>query len=259
MVEEDWTFEVELVCEETKETKSKRLTLSSQPYTFLEIKKAIEKSFSIPVCVQSLLHQSNKVADSDSLQSSYVRAGDTFQVTYPIEGDCERVIEVVEWLKKLVDAFTQITEPTPQGYSFHLGGLGYLKYQMLTSGQYTETAKDLSLNLMFPWMDKSKYVNKLHFDSLAGARHLLSIYKCLVKARLKKVYLPRGHFLEMVCALFVANFTQTFPLRRRIIEYRGLDLCVNTFLMAPVVATEQATAYRASYDAIEVSLYAVCK
>ena len=254
---EGLSLQVDLVCEETKSAKTRCLQLQSDAYTFLDVKKAIERCFSIPVCVQSLLHQSNRVSDTDNLLACYVRDGDVLRVTYPVEGECERVVEVVEWLKKLEDSLNQIKRVSAsQRTLYNTDGQGYFKYKKFVSGTYNEMAKDLSLNLVYPWSNRAKYVNKLHFDSLGGVKHLMSIYNTLVGARLSKVTLFRGHFLEMVCALFVANFTQTFPLRRRIIQHGGLDLSISTFLSAQVSRLGEIGS---ASDAIEVSLYAVCK
>ena len=153
-------LQVELVCEETKSTKLKRLTLQSEPHNFLDIKRAIEKSFSIPVCVQSLLHQSNKVTDTDTPSQCYLRDGDTLQVTYPTEGECERVIEVVKWLKKLEEAVLLIRERFPGSplstFMYNFENIGYHTYKMLVSGVYNEMARDLSLNLVYPWTSRTK-------------------------------------------------------------------------------------------------------
>lgn len=252
----EMTVFVELYCEETNTCKTRSLALPPECHTFLDIKKAVENFFSIPVCVQTLSHQSNKMADSASLSSSYVRSGDTFQVSYPIEGDCQKVREIVKWLEKLADSLSHVKRTTPDGCVYRLEGTGYVKYTELISGEYTEAATDLSLNLVFPWVDKTKYVNKLHLDSLGGVKLLLSVYECLVSARQSNVIMFRAHFLEMACALFVANFTQTFPLRRRILEYGGLDFCINSFLRSPVDGMDENVAL---LDAIEVALYAICK
>lgn len=252
------TFHIELICEELKTTKVENLTLEVEPITFLDIKEAVEKRFSIPVCVQTLiLHQSTKVADSEHLASYYVRSGDTFQVIYPIEGDCQKVLEVVGWLAKLADVFashSNMKEYVATGDSFQLDQLGYSKCTTLISGEYMDLARDLSLSLVFPWTDKAKYVNKLHMDSLDVVRLVMCTYKCAVYARLSETPLYNGYYLEVVCALFVANFAQTFPLRRRIMEHRGLEYCIQTFLRCS--ATEL---FSLSIDAIEVSLYAICK
>lgn len=245
------TLQVELVSEGEKSSELKSLTLKAEPRTFLDIKKAIEKSFSIPVCVQSLLlHRSYRVSDSESPSQCYLRDGDTVQVTFPVKGECEQVVDVVEWLKILEGTILQMRRP-------HTYSLGHVRYKAFVTGVYAEMARDLSLNLLYPW-SKETLVNKLHFSSLGGIRHIMSLYKFLVDARHSKIPIFSAHYMEMVCALFVANFTQTFPLRRKIIEHGGLDLCLSTFLCSPVDDKGEFKSSHA-YDSIEVSLYAVCK
>jgi hypothetical protein len=239
------------VCEESKTTEVKILRLQSQPDTFLDVKRAVEANFSIPACVQTLLHQSTKVSDCELLQSYYIRSGDTFQVVYPIEGNCKDVIRVVEWLKKLSSVFAMHSNVRKysKDESFQIDAVGYNKYSALTSGENMDFIQDLALNLVYPWTDKTKYVNKLHMDSLNVVELVMHIYKSLVLARLNEISLRRGHYVEIACALFVANFTQTFPLRRQILKHGGLDHCIHTFV----------TNALSSANAIEVSLYAICK
>lgn len=245
------SFQVELICKDEGTTKLKRLKTNSQPLTFLDIKRAIEKSFSIPACVQTLLYQSSFMKDSDSLLSHYVRNGDTLQVAYPSEGNCERVIEVVKWLEKFVDTIARIRVSSPQGCTLDLDGLGYLDYvRLLDSPEFIEVCRDLSVNLMYPWTDRTKYVNKIHFEYLGTVQLVMSVYDFIVFARSSKVPLFRRYLLENICSLFVANFTQTFSLRRSVIQHGGLDLCVNTFI------SEDLENF---CDAIEVALTAICK
>lgn len=249
------TFHFELISEDTKTSKVKSLALKSEPRTFLDVKKAVEKGFSIPVCVQTLLHQSSKVGDGEYLSSYYVRSGDTFQVIYPVEGDCESVLQVVDWLRRLDDAIashTLVSRSTPEGVLFQLDEVGYATCFRLMSGQYVEMASDLTQNLIFPWTNRTKYVNKLHMDSLGVVELVMKAYQTAIYARLSNsTSLHRWNFMEIVCGLFVANFTQTFPLRRRIVEHGGLDHVLSTFVRSKDLFD--------SSDAIEVSLYALCK
>ena len=247
----DDLYRVELVCEETKSTEVSSLKLQSHPSTFLDIKKAIEESFSVPVCVQTLLHQSCKVADQDDPLSSYIRSGDTFTVHYPAKGDCERVIKAVKWLKQLADAVSHRLQYHRLG-TFH-SSLITNDYQTLVFED--ETSRDFCLNLMYPWTDKTKYVNKLHFDSLGGVELALNVYNTFVTARSHEIILFKSHYMEVVCSLFVANFTHTFPLRRRILEHGGLELSMKTFLKSQSVKGSILP----FNDAVEVSIYAICK
>lgn len=253
LLEKEPSFQVELICKDDGTTKLKRLRTTSQPLTFLDIKRSIEKSFSIPVCVQTLLYQSSIVKDSDSLLSHYVRSGDTLQVSYPSGGNCERVNEVVKWLERLVDTVTRIRVSSPHGCTLDTDGSGYLDYvRILNSPEFIEVCSDLSVNLMYPWTDRTKYVNKIHFEHLGAVKLVMSVYDFIVFARRSKVPLSGRYLLENICSLFVANFTQTFSLRRSVIQHGGLDLCVNTFISEDHDQDD-------FYGAIEVAHTAICK
>ena len=164
------------------------------------------------------------------------------------------VIRVVEWLEKLSGAFLSHSNIDSDGFEFQMDRSGHSKCLMLMRGVHMELARDLALTLVFPWTNRTKYVNKLHMDSLGAVQLVMQVYKCVIQARLSKTSLYRGYYMEIICALFVANFTQTFPLRRRILEYKGLDYCVHTF-----VGMSTKDVYAESNNAIEVSLYAICK
>ena len=99
--EDKVVLNVLLNCEQRKSSESKRVHFQSLPTTPLEIKKKIEEDFSIPSCVQTLHYQSMILKDSDQLQHTHFRSGDTFTVDYPIEADCEIVQNSIEWLKEL--------------------------------------------------------------------------------------------------------------------------------------------------------------
>ena len=49
-------------------------------------------------CVQTIHYQSMILKDSDQLQHTHFRSGDTFNVDYPIEAECEVVQSVIKWL-----------------------------------------------------------------------------------------------------------------------------------------------------------------
>ena len=159
------------------------------------------------------------------------------------------------WLRELANVFQThalLKETSSGRVLFELDESGCHKYGNLLTGENVDLARDLSLNLLFPWSNKSKYINKLHLDFLDVVELVMVVYKSIQHARLSNYSMFRGNFLECVCALFVANFTQTFPLRKRIIQHGGLNYCISTFLIS-------SPDYVSHCDAIEVSLYAICK
>ena len=99
-----------LNCELTKSSDTVQLHFKSPPITPLELKKRIEEKFSIPSCVQTLHYQSIILKDSDKLQHTHFRSGDTFIINYPIEGNCEMVQNVIQWLREILELFQTIEE-----------------------------------------------------------------------------------------------------------------------------------------------------
>ena len=99
-----------LNCKQTKSSETKQVHFKSLPTTPLEIKKKIEEDFSIPSYVQTLHYQSMMLKDSDQLQYTHFRSGDTLIVDYPIEAECEMIQKVFKWLKELFELLKSIVE-----------------------------------------------------------------------------------------------------------------------------------------------------
>ena len=108
--EDQVVLNVLMNCEETKSSKTKQVHFKSLPTAPLEIKKKIEEDFSIPSCIQTLHYQSMILKDSDQLQHTHFRSGDTFTVDYPIEADCKIAQNVLKWLNQLYDLLKSIEE-----------------------------------------------------------------------------------------------------------------------------------------------------
>ena len=245
-------FQAELIFENSKVAEVQDFTLDSRPATFLDIKKEIEKSFSIPVCVQTLFYQSCKVSDSDNPLSWYVRSGDMFTVHYPAKGDCKRVLKAVDWLNKLTAAVSKLK----QGKDRHKEAVS--DYKRLTSMEYIEISGDLCRNMIVPWSDKTKHVNRFYFDSLGGVELVINLYRLIVEARLDNVTLRNSLYLENVFCLFVANFAQTLPLVRRVFMLGGLELCMKSLLYSPV-NSELKSLSRRTGRIVKDALYALSK
>ncbi len=247
-------FHLELLCEETGLKTFEDITFPSLPRKAITVKEDIEDHFSIPRCVQTLYHNSSKILDTDDLRSLYLRNGDTFQVSYPSKGDCDLVTDVIVWLNELVSVFSSM-HVTSEGHQSHYEFFGeiYPKFLQLTSYDRAEH-RYLRLTLFYPWGNKTKYVNKLHFDSLGGVEILMKLYRHLIQMRRSNSNMDRRCYLEAVCSQSIANYAETFPFRRCILEHGGLEFCIETFLVTQVGLNSLFTD-----DAIEVSLYALCK
>ena len=265
--EDKFLLTIVLNCEHTKSLEIKHVHFKSLPTSPLEIKKKIEEDFSIPSCVQTLHYQSMILKDSDHLQHTHFRSGDTFTVNFLTRGDCERVQNVIQWLKDLLLFFQDINDSN--SHSDGVDDLGLSSYlctmteDLILSGMHDGTAQDLCLHLFYPWKDKRTFVNKIHFHHEGGLSVLMKVYGHMVD----KVWGGIGidsqfHlYLECLCSQAVANYTQTFPLRRQIIELGGLDMCTKTLLRKEVRRNGDSEIISGTLmkSCLEIALYAVCK
>ena len=254
-------------CELTKSSETKQIHFKSPPTTPLEIKKRIEEISSIPSCIQTLRYQSMILKDSDELQHTHLRSGDTITIDYQTEGNCEMVENVIHWLRDILEPFQVLEEddslpdeekdPSVSSYFCqHIEDL-------VLSGMHDGTAQDLCLHLFYPWKDKRTYVNKLHFHHEGGLDVLMKVYGLLVSKEWGGFGVNSEFhlYLECLCSQAVANYTQTFPLRRQIIELGGLEMCLKTLLRKKVdkEGGEEIRPDSLMKSALEIALYAVCK
>ena len=249
------SFTINFYCELSKTTSQKQLNFSHFPKTVKDFKKKIEDDYSIPACIQTLTFQSVALADNDSLDEIHCRSGDTFYVSYLEEGDCETVQLVSDWLNELIVAY-QMNVSDQRDYSGRFDNVVEIGY----TNRFPQA---LSLDLFYPWKEKKTLINKLYFENIGGLELLMSLYAFIVNSEWK-THTICGKYMECICAQSVANFTQTFPLRRSVVKHHGIDLCLKTLLRKEV--TEDSAAFDEDethktllQSAVEIALYAVCK
>ena len=253
-----------LNCEVTKSSETKQVHFQSLPTTPLEIKKKIEEDFSIPSCVQTLHYQSMILKDYDELQHTHFRSGDTFTVNYQTRGDCKRVQNVIQWLEEILgyleDNNSHSDEQKDPSLSSYLCNMAE---DLILSGMHNGTAQDLCLHLFYPWKDKRTYVNKLHFHHEGGLEVLMKVYGQMVSKEWGGMGIDSQFhlYLECLCSQAVANYTQTFPLRRQVIQSGGLDMCTKTLLRKQVRRDSgcEIVPDTLMKSSLEIALYAVCK
>ena len=237
---------VVLSCELTKSSETKQLHFKSPPTTPLEIKKRIEENFSIPSCVQSLSYQSVILKDSDELQHTHFRSGDTFTVNYPIKGNCEMIQNVIQWLREIFKLFQAIEEndslPDEEkdpSLSSHVHKIE----DLILSGEEDGTILELS-NFFHQLVGERTYVNKLHFQNEGGLDVLIKVYGLLVSKDLGDygINSELHLYLEYSCVCAIANYGgcavtkygDSFPLARQVIKLGGLEMCLQTLLRKKV-------------------------
>ena len=256
-----------LNCELTNSSETKQVHFQSLPTTPLEIKKKIEENFSIPSCVQTLHYQSMILKDSDQLQHTHFRSGDTFTVDYQTRGDCEKIQNVIQWLEDLLEYLQEIGDSNSLSEKDKdpslLSYLCNMTEDLILSGMHDGTAQDLCLHIFYPWKDKRTYVNKLHFHHEGGLDVLMEVYGHMISKEWGDLGIDSQFhlYLECLCSQAVANYTQTFRLRRQVVQLGGLEMCTKTLLRKQVGRDGGCEIIPDSLmkSSLEIALYAVCK
>jgi hypothetical protein len=252
-----------LNCELTKSSETKQIHFQSLPTTPLEIKKKIEEDFSIPSCVQTLHYQSMILKDSDQLQHTHFRSGDTFTVDYPIEAECEVIQNVIKWLNELLKLLQSIKESviSPDEENDLLISSAYQKVRnLIRVGQRDDIINAFSVTLFFPWRDK-QLMNKYYFQQEGGLDVLMRIYRIVTSAEWGDPGIDRelhNIYLEQKCCLAVCNYAQTLPLLRQVVLLGGLETCIVTLLRRQLQGERYSLA-TIVYNTLKYALYAVNK
>ena len=252
-----------LNCEETKSSEIKQVHFKSLPTTPLEIKKEIEEDFSIPSCVQTLHYQSMILKDSDQLQHTHFRSGDTFTVDYPIEAECEMTKNVIKWLKQLYNLLESIEKCVSfpdEEHDILLSSYFQEIGSLMMEGVNNNIMEALSYTLFSPWEDRKKLMNKFYFHQKGGLDVLMKIYGVLVSKEWGNFGINEElHiFLEGMCSRTISGYAQTFPLRCQIVQLGGLERCTTTLLRRQLQRDKH---FSGSYvhDTLRQALYALSK
>ena len=229
-----------LQCEQTKLSETKQVHFQSLPTTPLEIKKKIEEDFSIPSCVQTLHYQSMILKDSDELQRTHFRSGDTFTVDYPIEAECEIAQNVIKWLKELLELLKSIEK----NYSFPgeendlLMSSNFRKIENLVlEGEKDNIVEALTDTLFSSWGDKRTLMNCFYFHHEGGLDVLMKVYGMLVSKRWEDFGINHIN-LESECSWAICDYAQTLPLCRQVVQLGGLEMCTITLLRRQIRGDE---------------------
>ena len=165
--------------------------------------------------------------DSDQLQRTHFRSGDTFSVDYSIEAECEIVKNVIIWLKELLELLKSITDSEADSHPYE----DDLR-DLIMEGGNDKIMEALCYKLFTPWEDKKKLVNKFFFQYEGGLGVLMKIYLILVSKEWGDlgIHTDVHIYLERICALAISNYPQTISLRRQVSQLGGLELCTTTLL-----------------------------
>jgi hypothetical protein len=263
---DQFVLNVFLNCEVTKTSEIKQVHFQSLPTTPLEIKKKIEEDFSIPSCVQTLHYQSMILKDSDQLQHTHFRSGDTVTVDYPIEADCKVIQNVIKWLKELSELLKSIEEveksSSSDEESDQLKSSNIHKIiTFLLKGEGDGTVDALTRSLFFPYGDKTKLMNKFYFQQECGMDMLMKIYDILVRKELSDPGLDSESqiimYLEHTCCDAIWGYVETFSLRRQVVKLGGLEMSTTTLLRRRLVE-DGSTLDTRVYNTLRSARYVVC-
>ena len=217
-------FHVELVCTKTNQSRHEKVIFpeSDPPATIKDVKAKVEEDLSIPACVQRLTYEAYPLSDCTNLEVARIRSGDTFQVSYLEEGDCEGVRKVVKWFE-LVQEFLEKEDPSLNSpMSINLE-------KQVKLGADEKLVENLAFEYFIPWKETKKYVNKLYFVQCGGLDVIMRVYALLHRQPWTQCVLLLK-LLEQRVLRALWHFCQTFLQRRLIMSHNGLELCIQSLL-----------------------------
>ena len=207
---------VRFECLSEKKTISKEVELPPVS-SVQQIKKYFEDKYDIPVCLQTIRHNSVVLKQDTPVASLRLRHEDELHLTYYAVAECQSVSRVIEWLGDLEDHFEESSIP----YSF-------LDQRVL---------KDLSFDLFFPWESATKRANRHFFIVNGGLKMLMRLYKVILRfewtnndAAIKILE------FDMLSALW--NLSEAVLFRHAILEEGGLSMCIESLLRVSVNGSE---------------------
>lgn len=259
------TFRVQLNCLARNSSETQLLRLSTFPASVDEIKKAIQKEFSIPSCVQTLSYHSIPLTGNENLLDAFrhIRSHDMLTVDYSCEAEVKRIDEVVNWVKAVMEALhREKTAPN---------GTGTSSDSLVQKGARKKYDLVLALEI-FDWMEAKAYINKIYFMDSGGLKAVIVLYKYLLEHKWADMAQTQ-QFLEAFCSHTFANFGETLYLRRMLVEQDGLDMATRSLmrvqmqiegdqvcdgLASPAAGTSEYSHY-ALKRILENSLHTICK
>ena len=265
--EDKAVLNVLLNCELTKSSETKQVHFQSLPTTPLEIKKKIEEDFSIPSCVQTLHYQSMILKDSDQLQHTHFRSGDTFTVDYPAEAECEMAKNVIKWLKELYELLKSIEgDSTPDQADEKKDDIFLSSYcqkieNLIYEGERDGTMDSFSLTLFSPFGDKKKQINRIYFQEEGGLTLLMKIYRILISKEWGDLGIDKTFhvYMERKCSQAVCNYADTFvhAYGRQIVQLGAVEMSATTLLRRRLQGDEDRAIDDLMYTTLWSALYTI--
>ena len=203
------------------------------------------------------------VHDSDQLQHTHFRSGDTLTVDYPTEADCKVIQNVIKWLNELLELLEEFEKCSSSNEeSDQLKSSNIQKIMtLIMKGDGDGTVNALTRSLFFPYGDKTKLMNKFYFQQECGMDVLLKIYDILVRKEWSDPELDTEsqiiRYLEHTCCDAIWGYLETFSLRRQVVKLGGLEMSMKTLLRRRLLGDESALNTHV-YNALRSARYVVC-
>ena len=211
-------FCLHLHCTKTGLTDKGEIKLESPPHTqdILEVKKQVEKQFSIPVCVQTVSYNGHTLKNNIKLSDLRVRNGDTFHVEYLAKADCTDIMEIISWLEQLSSAIITASLDIDD---------------IIEDGIQQSLLESLPSDFFCPWYDPASksYVNKLFFVDKSGISLILKVYDFLLQKKwneMDELY----NYVERWIIESMGSFAETVPLCRLLIQHNIIQMVIKSLL-----------------------------
>ena len=182
----------------------------------LDIKKQVEKQFSIPVCVQTVSYNGHTLKNDDKLSELRARNGDTFHVEYLAKADCTDIMEIISWLEQLSSAIITASRDIDD---------------IIEDGIQRSLLESLQKDFFSPWYDptSNSYVNKLFFVDMSGISLILKVYDFLLQKKwneMDELY----NYVERWIIESMWSFAETVPLCRLLIQHNIIQMVTKSLL-----------------------------
>ena len=214
---EVFNFRVQLHCTKTNLTEEGEIKLESPPHTqdILDVKKQVEKQFSIPVCVQTVSYTTgHSLSNNIKLSDLKVRNGDTFRVKYLAKASCTNLMNTITWLRQLSSAMAS-------------GSSGADLIDVAEIG--IQQGLLWNLETFFSSWANPTNVNQFFYVDNDGINVILKVYEFLLQQNWNEMYLC-FKYLEYSIVWSLYSFVQTFPLRRLLIQHNVISMLTLSLL-----------------------------
>ena len=233
---EIFSLNVQLHCTKNGGTDIGEVTLESPLQDILDVKKQVERQFSIPVCVQTVSYTTGHALRNDiKLLDLKVRNGDTFHVEYLAKADCTGIMEIISWLEQLSQA---------------------MACESLDLNDIAETGVQKKIIEKLPayWNDltSSSYMNKLHFIHNHGVIEIMKVYDFLLQKPWNQMN-QNFKYLECWIIESLGFFAETAPLCQLLIQHNVIPMITQSLLRVRLEEGRRIAEYNISGNPLEES------